>query len=126
MSEEKIIILADDEIDLLEIFSRALEQNGFKVYLAENGEEVFKRLEEINNQVNIILLDILMPKMDGFDALKKIRKKEELKSVKVVMLTNLDSPDDRQKAIESGADGYLVKASLTPSQLVEEVAKIIG
>jgi DNA-binding response OmpR family regulator len=126
MDEEKNIILADDEVDLLEIFSRALEQNGFKVFLAENGEEVFTRLEEVNNQVNIILLDILMPKMDGFDTLKKIRKKDELKSVKVVMLTNLDSPDDRQKAIESGADGYLVKASLTPSQLVEEVAKIIG
>jgi CheY-like chemotaxis protein len=126
MSEEKTIIIAEDEPDLREIYSRSLQSKGFNLLVAENGREAIEELEGNKGAVSAILLDILMPKMDGFDALEKIRGEEEFKQIKIIMLTNLDSPDDRRKAMDLGADAFLVKAEYTPSQLADEVTKILA
>lgn len=126
MSDEKTIIIAEDEADLREIYSRALQGKGFNLLIAENGAEAIDELEGNKEIVSAVLLDILMPKMDGLDALEKIRSKEEFKQIKIIMLTNLDSPDDRRKATDLGADAFLVKAEYSPSQLAEEVTKILA
>jgi two-component system, chemotaxis family, sensor kinase CheA len=126
MNGEKNIIIAEDEADLREIYSRTLQSRGFRVLVAENGEEAIEELEGNQGMISAVLLDILMPKMDGFDALEKIRSNEDFKQIKVIMLTNLDSPEDRQRAIELGADDFLVKSQYSPSQLAEQIIKILS
>ncbi len=119
------IFLAEDEPDLREMYTWMLTQEGFKVITAENGEEVKSKLKESYEEIKLILMDIVMPKMDGFDALKKIKRDSKLKNIPVLMLTSLSDPDDREEALSSGAERYLVKPLLTPRQLVNEIVDVL-
>lgn len=126
MKNEKFtIILAEDEADLMEVYSIALGEK-FNLLTAKNGKEVFERLEENNEEVDLIVLDIVMPKMDGFDTLRKLKKDDKYKKIPVVMSTNLSDSGDRDEAIELGAIKYFVKADRTPSELADDVAQILS
>lgn len=126
MKNEKFtIILAEDEADLMEVYSIALGEK-FNLLTAKNGKEVFERLEENNGEVDLIVLDIVMPKMDGFDTLRKLKKDDKYKKIPVVMSTNLSDSGDRDEAIELGAIKYFVKADRTPSELADDVAQILS
>lgn len=74
---------------------------------------------------DLILLDIMMPKMDGFDVLKELKKDERLKAVPVIMLTNLGDSTDKDEALKRGADDYLVKALHTPMEVVKKVEELL-
>lgn len=125
MKNEKFtIILAEDEKDLMEVYSIALG-NKFNLFTAENGKEVFERLEEVGGKADLIVLDIVMPKMDGFDTLRKLKKDEKYKNIPVVMSANLSDSGDRDEAIELGAAGYFVKADRTPNELADDIAQIL-
>ncbi len=119
------IILAEDEKDLKEVYSIALG-NIFNLFVAENGKEVFERLEENNGEVDLIVLDIVMPKMDGFDTLRELKKNKKYKNIPVVMSTNLSDDRDRQEATELGAIRYFVKADRTPSELADDIVQILS
>lgn len=125
MAEEiKTILIAEDEEDLREMYSMALKGGGFDVLQAENGLKVFDWLEKIGGKVDLVLLDIVMPQMDGFETLEKMRKDERYRKLPVIVSTNLDNDEDRTQALGLGAKEYFVKSRHTPSELVAKVKEV--
>jgi DNA-binding response OmpR family regulator len=122
MSEEKkVILIAEDEEDLREMYFQALSSKGFEVLQAENGEEAFSWLERKGDEVDLMLLDIVMPVMDGLETLKKIKKDDRFKKIKIIVFTNLNNDEDKKQALDLGADDYFVKSQHTPAELVEKI-----
>jgi len=121
-----LILIAEDEDDLREMYTMALTHAGFEVLQAINGHEVLEWLEKKYMEVNLILLDIVMPGMDGFEALEKIKKDERFKKILVLVSTNLDNDEDRQQALGMGAKDYFVKSQHTPSELVSKINAVFA
>jgi DNA-binding response OmpR family regulator len=113
------ILLVEDDLFISEIYNRKLTESGFEVKLVSNGEEAVPAFYDF--EPDLVILDIMLPKKSGWEVLKELTKeKDEIKKeTKIIMLTNLGEKEKIQEALEMGADDYLVKASLTPSELVE-------
>ena len=99
------ILLAEDEVDLNNVVTRYLKKNGYSVDSVLDGEEALDYLEY--GEYDLVILDIMMPKVDGFEVIKKLRDKGNHTSV--LMLTARDSADDKVKGLDLGADDYIVK-----------------
>ena len=99
------ILLAEDEVDLNNVVTRYLKKNGYSVDSVLDGEEALDYLEY--SEYDLVILDIMMPKVDGFEVIKKLRDKRNHTSV--LMLTARDSADDKVKGLDLGADDYIVK-----------------
>lgn len=112
--EKKHILLVEDDNFLANIYKTKFEMEGFKVSVAENGELGLK--DAIKKQPDIILLDILLPKMDGFTVLEHLKDEEDTKDIPVVLLTNLGQKDDVERGLKLGAVDYLIKAHFKPSE----------
>jgi DNA-binding response OmpR family regulator len=110
------ILLIEDDPFISEIYQRKLSENGFEVELVQDGSLALKKFQIF--QPDFVLLDIMLPKKSGWEILKELVKVNN-NSSKIVMLTNLGEQDKIKQALEMGADDYLIKASLTPSELVE-------
>lgn len=123
---KKTILIVEDEEDLLEMYTLALMQSGFEVLSADNGVEAMAWLEDRYADIDAILMDIIMPKMDGFETLKKIKADERFKKISCIFFTNLDGEDDKRQAFEMGASDYFIKSQHTPSELVEKLNQILG
>lgn len=122
-TQQKILLIEDDPM-ITRMYQRKLEGEGFKITLAFNGEEGLAAIK--NDRPDIILLDIMMPKMNGIDTLKAIKADPSIKDIPVVMLTNLgDRPEDVQKCKEFGANDYWVKANVSLKDVVEGIKKIL-
>jgi CheY-like chemotaxis protein len=121
MSEKKVILIVEDEEDLIFMYSAALSAANFSVLQAKNGHESLEILEKNDGNVDLILLDIVMPEMDGIETLEKIKGNEKFKNIPVIVSTNLDNEDDKKQALELGANDYLVKSKYTPSEMVKKV-----
>ncbi len=118
----KILLIEDDSF-LVEMYTTKFELEGFEVVSAEDGKKGLEMVKKENP--DIILLDILMPKMDGFAVLDALKKDEELADIPVILLTNLGQKDDVKKGFEKGAVGYLIKAHFMPSEVVDKIKKIL-
>ena len=123
--KDTTIFLIDDDDFLLEMYALKFRNTGDKVVIAKDAEEALKKLKD-GLKTDVILLDIVMPKMDGFEFLK-IAKKENLvgNTEKVIILSNLGQNDDIQKGLKLGVADYIVKASLTPSEVVEKAKSLL-
>jgi len=119
---KKILLLEDDPF-LVEIYSAKLKEAGFSVRVAIDGDEGLKKMRE--SLPDILLLDIVLPSLNGWEILRDIKKDSKLNSVKVVILSNLGEKDEVEKGLKLGAMKYLVKAHFTPSEVVEEIKKIL-
>ena len=123
--QEKIkILLVEDDPFLLSMYSTKFELENLEVVSAENGELGLKMAKQENP--NIILLDIMLPKMDGFEVLEKLKNDNETKDIPVILLTNLNQKNDVERGMSLGADDYLIKAHFMPSEVVEKIKKAIG
>jgi len=120
----KILLIEDDPF-LLNMYSTKFEIEGFEVVTAGDGEDGLKKIKEV--QPNIILLDILMPKMNGFEVLEHIQKLEnqEIKKIPVILLTNLNQKEEIEKGMNLGAVDYLIKAHFMPSEVVGKIRIIL-
>lgn len=110
--KKKKILIVDDEFFLAETIRYRLEAEGYEVLYAENGAEALKILSgkpESGHPVDLILMDYLMPVMDGVEATKKIKADPHLKGIPVVFLTALSRQQDRDRSAQSGADDYIIK-----------------
>ncbi|PIR74863.1 MAG: response regulator [Candidatus Magasanikbacteria bacterium CG10_big_fil_rev_8_21_14_0_10_47_10] len=124
MAGKKInILLIEDDTFLSNIYKTKFEMEGFHVLTAENGEVGMKEAKK--KTPDIILLDILLPKIDGFTLLEQFKSDAVLKSVPVILLTNLGQKDDVEKGLALGAEDYLIKAHFKPSETVEKVRKVL-
>jgi CheY-like chemotaxis protein len=118
----KVLIIDDDKF-LLNMYSIKFSKNNFEVGAAASGEEAINKIKE-GYIPDIILLDIVMPGMDGFEILDTLRKTNIAPDSLVIMLTNQGQISDIEKAKGFGIDGYIIKATTIPSEVVEEVTKI--
>ncbi len=119
MASHKILLVEDDQF-LRDMYNELLSDEGFEVTACADGEEGFNKAME--GGFNLILLDIMLPKMDGLQILKTLKEKDMLsKNGPVVMLTNLGQDNIVKEGFDYGASGYLIKSSMTPDQVLHEV-----
>ena len=124
MEKEKYkILIAEDDLFISEVYFTKLSSEGFDVVLVDNGEDAVKKFEEENPDV--ALLDILMPRMDGWDVLTKIRQKKDGENAIIIMLTNVGDKDAIDKALKIGANDYLIKSFFTPEEVVVKIRKLL-
>jgi DNA-binding response OmpR family regulator len=117
-----ILIVEDDPV-LLHMYTEKFTFEGFSVITAKDGDEAFK--QALSQNINVILLDIMLPRVSGTDFLEKFRAEPKGKTIPVIALTNLAEDEEKQRAIKLGVEVYLVKAMQTPEQVVETVKKCI-
>lgn len=125
-TKKPLICLIDDDDTLLKMYSLKFKIDGFKVICAKNGTEGLALVKK--QKPDIVLLDIVMPDQSGFQVLKRLKRKEETKQIPVILLTNLDSPEDRRTGCELGALYFLPKAEYLPkevSKLVKEILVVV-
>ena len=119
---QKILVIEDDTF-LRELIVQKLLKEGYEIVEAVEGEDGIKKVTEENP--DIILLDIILPGIDGFEVLKKIKADEKVKDIPVIILSNLGQQDDIDKGIKLGAKDYLIKAEFTPGEIVEKVRGVL-
>lgn len=120
----KKILFVEDESILQKAFGDVLQQKGYKILNALNGE-IGLRMAKSENP-DLILLDLVLPYLHGFEVLKKLKEDPETKEIPVIVLTNLEKMEDINKAIELGATTYLVKTEYKIEEVIEKIKKIIG
>ncbi|MCP6719153.1 MAG: response regulator [Patescibacteria group bacterium] len=120
----KKILFIEDESALQKTFSDVLKGNGYEVISAIDGEIGLELAK--NKKPDLILLDLVLPKIHGFEVLKKLKEHEETKDIPVIVLTNLEGVVDVDKAIELGATSYLVKAQYSLEEIIEKIKKALG
>lgn len=116
--------IAEDDKFMLRLYERVFKLAGHTLEVAEDGEEAVTRLAALNPKPSVIVLDVMMPKLNGFEVLEKIKKDPTLKDIPVAMLTNLSGEEDKKKALALGAKVYLVKSDNEPKHVVDEVIKL--
>lgn len=120
----KLVMLVDDSDVLRKITVFNLKKNGYDVVEATNGEEALEKLKE-GLKPDLMLLDIMMPKMDGFTVLKHLKENDEWKDIPVIVLTAKGGEDDEKTALSLGATQVMTKP-FSPIQLIQEVKRVIG
>jgi CheY-like chemotaxis protein len=117
------VLIVDDDKFLLNMYSIKFSKNGYEVTAANSGDEALNKIKD-GFHPDIVLLDIVMPGMDGFEILSALRKGNLVPGASVIMLTNQGQLSDIEKAKSFGIDGYIIKATTIPSEVVEEVTRI--
>jgi len=116
----KILVVEDDSL-LLDLYRIKLAEDGYEVFTASNGQEGFDQAKE--HLPKLILLDILMPGVDGYEALRKLKVNQKTKKISVVIFSNLSQKEELEKGLKLGADDFVIKTSLTPTELSEKVRR---
>jgi DNA-binding response OmpR family regulator len=120
------ILVVEDEASLLDLYQVKLLQEGYEVFVAKNGEEGFDLAKEYIP--DLVLLDILMPDVDGYAMLKKVKDDPKTKKVPVIIFSNLSQKEEIEKGLRLGARDFIIKTSVTPGELavkVKEYLKIL-
>lgn len=125
MEKNKKIMIVEDDAFVMDIYETKLKVEGYRVMGAINGLDAIKKLEEESESPDLILLDIVMPYMDGLEFLKKIKKEEKFKNIPVILLTNLSQKEEIDEGLGLGANDYLIKSHFTPSEVMEKVSGIL-
>ena len=122
--QKKKILLVEDDIALSAVYRSRLEIEGFDVREANNGEDALSATVEY--RPDLILLDVMMPKISGFDVLDILRNTPETANVRIIMLTALSQPKDKERAESLGVDDYLVKSQVVIGDVVARVKHHLG
>ena len=120
---QKILIIEDDSF-LQGLASRKLQSQGYEISIATDGEQGFKVLEK--NMPDMILLDLLLPNIDGFEFLKRMRDNDKWKNIPVIVFSNLSEEKDMKKAMDLGVKEYMIKANFTLDELTNKVKGFLG
>jgi DNA-binding response OmpR family regulator len=123
--EQKTIFLIDDDEFLLDMYALKFRAAGFNVEVAYGAEEALVKLKQ-GFSPDVVLLDVVMPKLDGFEFLETLKNKKLLANPLVVILSNLGQKEDIEKGKKLGAAGYIIKANYTPTEVVERVEELLA
>lgn len=124
MAGKKKILIIEDDMFLRSLIARKLETEGFDIDMAIDGEDGLIKAPKF--MPDLILLDIILPKMNGFEVLERLKADEKTKPIPVIMLTNLGEKEDAEKGMNLGAAGYMVKAHFTPEEIIEKIKELLG
>ena len=119
---KKILIIEDDKF-LRELISRKLTNEDYEVSEAVDGEEGLKKIKD--EKPDLILLDLILPGIDGFEVLAKMKEDQSLSQIPVVILSNLGQKDEVEKGLNLGAVDFLIKAHFTPGEVIERIKYIL-
>lgn len=122
--EKRRVLIIDDDPFILDMYVLKLKERGFDVDIATDGKTGLKKLE--TTKPDVVLLDIVLPSMDGFTVLETIKKNTASAHSKVILLTNLGQKEDIDRGVRLGADDYLIKAHFTPSEVVDKIERLIA
>lgn len=125
MPERKKILIVDDDSFLLDMYALKFSQNNFEVHTATNGKEVLEKLKG-GLAPNVILVDIIMPEMDGFEMLGRLNKDNLSPNSVKIILSNKSEPSDVERGKALGVAGYIIKANSTPQEVIEQVTGILN
>ena len=123
-TRKRKILLVEDDTALASVYRSRLELEGFDVCEANNGEDALSMA--VSEHPDLILLDVMMPKISGFDVLDILRNTPETTNIRVIMLTALSQPKDKERAEQLGVDDYLVKSQVVIGDVVERVRYHLG
>lgn len=118
----KILIVEDDTF-ISKMYEAKLDNLGYPTKIAENGQDALQLIKEW--MPDLILLDLILPILDGFEVLKQIKADNNLKNIPIIILSNLDQKENIEKGIALGADDYMIKAQFTPSEVVKKIEKCL-
>lgn len=124
MNNDKKVLIVDDDEFLLDMYVVKFKSAGFEVEIAQDGEEAVEKARKINP--NAILLDIVMPKLDGFGVLRTLKKDKIAPDASIFILSNLGQKEDTDRGMGLGAVDYIVKAHFTPSEVVARVEEVLN
>lgn len=120
----KRILFIEDESALQKTFGEILKQEGYEITSALDGESGLRLAKD--KKPDLILLDLILPKLHGFEVLKKLKEDPKTKEIPIVVLTNLERMGDVEKALELGATTYLVKENYSLEEIIEKIKKTLG
>lgn len=123
--QKKTILIADDDTFLLDMYALKFSQSGFAVSTATSAEEVVEKLKQSPVSPSVLVFDIMMPVVDGFELLERVQREKLAPDSLKIILSNLGSESDIKRGIDLGVDGYVIKASATPAEVVEKVQQIL-
>ncbi len=119
----RILLIEDDPL-MYELYERVLSHAGYAVAVANDGIDGLKLTKSLSP--DLILLDIIMPKVDGIQVLEQLKGDDSTKNIPVVMLTNVSSPEQRQRAMDKGASRYVIKSDYDPYKLMAVIKEVLG
>jgi CheY-like chemotaxis protein len=115
---KRIVIVEDEEI-MLDLLQRKLKTHGYEVSVARDGEEGLRVIKE--ERPDLIIMDLVMPKMDGFMVMEEIQKDEDLKKIPLIVVSNSGQPVELNRIKDLGAKDWLIKTEFNPQELVEKI-----
>ncbi len=119
----KKVIIIEDEETLLNLLDKKLNQEGYEVIVARDGQEGLEKIK--TNMIDLILLDIVMPKMGGFEVMEELQKDEILSRIPIIIISNSGQPVELDRAKELGVVDWLIKTDFDPQEVVDKVKKYI-
>jgi DNA-binding response OmpR family regulator len=118
------ILIAEDDLMISEIYQKKFTEKGYEVLTAFSGDQVLDIAKK--QKVDIVLLDLLIPRLDGFAVIENLRNGKYDANIKIIISSNLSQKEDRDRVMALGANGFILKSQFTPSEMVEEIKKIIS
>lgn len=122
-SHKKTVFVVEDDAFLVKAYQIKLEKEGAEVWVATDGKEALSFLEK--EPADVVMLDLMLPHVSGFDILSAIRKNEQWKDVPVIILTNLGQPQDTERCKELGISGYFVKSNTKINDIIAKVKELL-
>ena len=123
MNSQNLILIVEDQPGFRRIYEDVLSDAGYEVLIAEDGEKGWQMAKD--RKPNLILLDLGLPKIDGFEVLKRIRENETTKSIPIIIFSVMGDEKDIKKAMEMGANDYTIKGFYTPRQILSKVKNLV-
>jgi len=120
---KKILLIEDEEI-MIDLLQRKIAQEGYEIRVARNGEEGLAAMKE--KKPDLVLLDIIMPKMEGFEVMEHMQADKDLKKIPVIVISNSGQPVEIDRAQKMGARDWLIKTEFDPQEVIEKIKKQIG
>ena len=123
-SEKTKVLLVEDDLMIVEMYKMRFEEEGYAVLVTDKGSEAIEIAEK--EKPDIILLDVILPEVDGFTVLQKLKNDIKTKEIPILLLTNLGQESDKEKGLQMGAADYFIKAQHTPVEVIQKIKELIN